>query len=1149
MGVLYQVSDEAKKNEIVALKMVRLDVSSADRSDSVRRFQREFQVLTQLRHPNLVSVYDYGITTAGELYFTMEWIEGQDLESRLRSISPSVTVSIIIQICRALAYLHARGVIHGDLKPANVLMIGDQVKIVDFGLALEVRSSESKVRYHTKGYSAPEVHQLRPVDYRADLYSLGATWYALLMKEPPLFMFDAERVVRLSLYEALETQSEIPVTISAVIARLMATAPAGRYISANEVITAVSEVTGEAYALETRETASSYALRTHFVDREAELEVLRTTWVQSRSGEGKQVLISGEIGVGKSRLVEEVEVQAELEGARVVWGQCIESGGSAYHPWREVLRVLARYVESTGEEVIKQVGPVLATLLPGLWEWDYMAGLAPPAELESQAAQLRLNIAIAQLLRVAAESRPTVVVIEDAQWADEATLEMLRFLARVPMLTGLLVCITYRSSEVSADHPLVTLSGRQVQRIEVKQLSPKFTTDLARSMLGLEELPSLLTERLQQTTGGNALFVQELIRSLAVEGEVLHRTVEGWQIDGKALQKAQLPESIRQVVWRRVGQLSQEGQQILQRAAVTGMVFWENAVAEAARMTQMEVRAALREGLEQELVVRRDESSFAGELEYLFNVPMVREAAYESIPQGERQEIHKQVAAWLMARSDEETNEQLGLIADHLERAGQTEQAVDYLQRAGEQAAAQFAHAEAVAYFSRALDLTPDDEQARQYALLMAREKVYDVQGAREEQKRDLATLQRLAQALADDTPLPAGGSRQAEVGLRQAHYDETIGNYPAAIAAAQEAIRLSQAVGDVDNEAAGYLQWGMALWHQGEYQAAQLRFEQALSLARTEGLRQVEADGLSSLGLVAWTQGDYDGARECSEQALPIYRELGNRQGEGRVLNSLGIVLIEQGNYAESNTYYEQALQTVREIGDRRRESYVLGNIANAFVMKGNYVQARIHFEQSMYIACEIGDRHSEGAARNNLSWTFHLLGDDEAACEHGRQSLLILREIGNRRNEGYALTNLGHALTGLGNLKEAAESYQQALALRHELGQHNLAMESLAGLARVSLAQGDLEQAQTQVKEILAYLETETLDGTEEPFRVYLTCYRVLCTNQDPRAKTILNTAYHLLQEQVAKISDEETRRSFLENVAAHREIVSEWRKGCDE
>ena len=122
----------------------------------------------------------------------------------------------------------------------------------------------------------------------------------------------------------------------------------------------------------------------------------------------------------------------------------------------------------------------------------------------------------------------------------------------------------------------------------------------------------------------------------------------------------------------------------------------------------------------------------------------------------------------------------------------------------------------------------------------------------------------------------------------------------------------------------------------------------------------------------------------------------------------------------------------------------------------------------------------------------------------------------------------------------------YQQALALRLELGQHNLAMESLAGLARVSLVQNDLARAQAHVEQILSHLETSTLDGTDEPFRAYHICYRVLRAGRDSRAQGFLNIAYGLLQEQAGKINDEEVRRAFLENVAAHREILSEYAKG---
>jgi tetratricopeptide (TPR) repeat protein len=143
-------------------------------------------------------------------------------------------------------------------------------------------------------------------------------------------------------------------------------------------------------------------------------------------------------------------------------------------------------------------------------------------------------------------------------------------------------------------------------------------------------------------------------------------------------------------------------------------------------------------------------------------------------------------------------------------------------------------------------------------------------------------------------------------------------------------------------------------------------------------------------------------------------------------------------------------------------------------------------------------------------------------------------------------ALICVGRALARLGYLDDASGAYGQAFDLRRELDQRNLATEALAGLARVSLARGDLAQAKAHVEKVLSYLESNALDGTDEPFRVYLTCYRVLQASGDPLAAHILDQAHRLLQERAAKISDEKLRRSFLENVAAHREIISEFAEG---
>jgi tetratricopeptide (TPR) repeat protein len=158
----------------------------------------------------------------------------------------------------------------------------------------------------------------------------------------------------------------------------------------------------------------------------------------------------------------------------------------------------------------------------------------------------------------------------------------------------------------------------------------------------------------------------------------------------------------------------------------------------------------------------------------------------------------------------------------------------------------------------------------------------------------------------------------------------------------------------------------------------------------------------------------------------------------------------------------------------------------------------------------------------------------------ERSQQALRLAQGLGARREQGYALTNLGHALTGLGRLPEAATAYQQAIDVRREMGVRSRMIEPLAGRARVAIAQGDTSSVLAHVAEILAYLETGSLAGTDAPFRVYLTCYRVLQAHHDIRAPGILQLAHKRLHALAATIADERLRRLFLEHVPSHRELI---------
>jgi hypothetical protein len=174
-----------------------------------------------------------------------------------------------------------------------------------------------------------------------------------------------------------------------------------------------------------------------------------------------------------------------------------------------------------------------------------------------------------------------------------------------------------------------------------------------------------------------------------------------------------------------------------------------------------------------------------------------------------------------------------------------------------------------------------------------------------------------------------------------------------------------------------------------------------------------------------------------------------------------------------------------------------------------------------------------------------FHRVGDDEAARGYAQQALFRAREVGGRGNiESLALYVLGHALTGLKEWDRAADAYRQSLDIRRGSSGYESRWEevaSLAGLARVALAQGNLSEARAHAEEILSRLETHpSLYGVREPLWVYLTCYRALQASGDPRARQVLTAAHTMLQERAATIDDEATRRSYLENVPYHREIV---------
>src|SRR5262245_3914333 len=277
MGRVYRVLDR-RTGRVVTLKRVLmpLDLGDKDSREGRVSLAAEFRLLASLRHPNIISVLDYGFDEYGEPYYTMDLAESARTIVEAGAPAPlAVQVDLLAQTLRALVYLHRHGIIHRDVKPPNILVVGDQVKLLDFGLALHRGTGDPGEFAGTPLYMAPEILRGEAASAQSDLYALGMVAYEMLLGSCPLDMADPHRAYRTILTQALPLPGDLlGARLRPTLAWLLAKDPAGRPGDASQVIAALGRAIGLPLTAETAATRESLLQAAPFVGRRRELETL-----------------------------------------------------------------------------------------------------------------------------------------------------------------------------------------------------------------------------------------------------------------------------------------------------------------------------------------------------------------------------------------------------------------------------------------------------------------------------------------------------------------------------------------------------------------------------------------------------------------------------------------------------------------------------------------------------------------------------------------------------------------------------------------------------------------------------------------------------------------------------------------------------------
>ena len=555
MGEVYRVLD-LEQDRVCALKILNTMV---DQRAVYRRFHREFQVLNRFQHPRLVRTYAWGFAEERP-YFTMEYLPGKTLEKiiadhvMLGRFRASHFFDLIQQIVEGLAYIHAQGAVHRDLKPSNIMVLeteeGIETTILDLGLAKlrhlhSISITQTGATIGTAEYMSPEQGKGLWVDHRSDLYSLGVILYEVLLSVPPFSGQNPISVILKHIRESPppigEAHVEVPEQTQQIVMKLLAKEPVDRYQSAEELMQALSGVASSRFALpeDKQRDVHRKVMRPQFVGRESEMKTLRAMLQDVQAGEQRVVLISGESGVGKSRVVEELLGDALIHDFLCLKGAGREEGGQIYGA------------------LIDAFQRVKTTDLVG----------RVPDSLETDKFSVMEHWL--QLLKHLRQKQPVALCLEDIQWLDELTLEFLQYVLRDPEPCPFLLCLTCQGSNLEAlpeeiENFIHSNEFAEAIHIPLKNLPREEVGYLAASMLGERSLPSDALQTLFRETGGQPLFVVEAVRTL-VHADVVRQNVYGdWQWG--EFPETLLSDDISEVLYRRITALPAMQRQVLEYA-------------------------------------------------------------------------------------------------------------------------------------------------------------------------------------------------------------------------------------------------------------------------------------------------------------------------------------------------------------------------------------------------------------------------------------------------------------------------------------------------------------------------------------------------------------------------------------------------------
>ena len=1040
MGEVYRVLD-LEQSQACALKILN---TMMDQKAAHRRFHREFQVLNRFQHPRLVRTYTWGFAEKRP-YFTMEYLPGKTLEktiadlARLGHFRASHFFALVQQLAEGLAYIHAQGAVHRDLKPSNIMVLeteeGIETTILDMGLAKlrhlhSASITQTGAAIGTAEYMSPEQGKGLWVDHRSDLYSLGIILYEMLTGTPPFSGQNPISVIMKHIREIPPSMGEIniavPDEIQQIVLKLLAKEPVDRFQSAEEVLRALPSE----FVLPDDEQRDIHrkVMRPQFIGRESEMKTLRTMLQDVQAGEQRVVLISGESGVGKSRLVEELLGDALIHDFLCLKGAGQEEGGQIY-----------------GALISAFQGTV-----------DLVAEL--PDSLETDKFSVMEHWL--QLLKSLRQKQPIVLCLEDIQWLDELTLEFLQYALRDPEPCPFLLCLTCQGSNLEPlseeiENFIHSNEFAKATRIQLENLPKKEVAYLAASMLGERSIPPDALQTLFRETGGQPLFVVEAVRTL-VNADVVRQNVFGdWQWG--EFPQTLLSDDISEILHRRIATLPAVQQRVLEYACVFLSDFSFELLAAIWRGDELELLDVLDELIAEGLLTACGED----EDQYRFSQALCRRAIYDRMQNVRRRLLHREIGNALEETEyAEDLTEEL---ADHFAAAGEQDKAVKYMRLSGKKALETQAYRQARIRFEAVRDWAADDAFESPADVI---DFLCDYADALRNCSQHNSALELLDEAkvlLPDDRKDLKARILNGLGEIRSVtHHGEIAEEYML------KALQLYRELGDLDGEiqALGILAYLCDVSERHKEAIAYMRREIEKRRVLEDPQQNTFIQGRA--GQAALMGFRFEIAKGYLETAVKAFKQPGLEHHRLWALNLLQRIYFYLGDLDQAEAICYEVIGEWRKRGVIHWEAANFLYLGELALERGNFAEVLEYAEISIERFLEIPQKDYVYRAYAIAAMATARMGDDEAALEWAEKASEGVHQTSGMFTGILPLVycGIGVALSKAGRVAEAEQAFEQAIECRRESkGDH---------WARALLMAGEFYLQRDDMTRATEYLET---------------------------------------------------------------------------